>query len=170
MNKNRHTIGLVVALFAGLAFSASAVTTNLTVGGDTDLANKHSGGSYLIEATVDFTEHSTFSTNDVLQVLTVPAGVFVENVGYSVETVEDNTLTFDVGDGSDTDGYIDGADGETLGYGISAFAVQAATNATVVGYTSGKLYTAADTIDVLLNNDADTGKIVIKAWCIDLDD
>jgi len=45
-------------------------------------------------------------------------------------------------------------------------ALAEATPNTIVGFTSGKLYAAADTIDMLFNNTADTAIFEVVAYCI----
>lgn len=97
--------------------------------------------------------------NDIDQLFDVSAGDFVLKAFANVQTAEGGTLTFDVGDGSDVDGYVDGQDGNTTGYAAPIFAATASTGATptitMTGYTGGKLYTAADTVDVKWLNAAD---------------
>jgi hypothetical protein len=117
-------------------------------------------------------KHGDLTATGTTQTFTlpIPAGGVVRGVGFYLETAFDggstNSLTIDVGDGDDPDGYIDG--------------VQIAVDATEVIYAwnngdlvqaadvvnHGKLYTAADTLDILLTgshalNTIDTGKINI---------
>jgi hypothetical protein len=124
-------------------------------------------GFYTLEATVDFSETSR-AANDVLQMLSIPAGTKVIDVTVDVETVEDGG-TFDVGDGADVDGYHDGIDATAAGItSLSLVMVEAAPN-TILGYTNGKEYTAADTIDIkVLGQTFDEAKIRIKAHCLRL--
>lgn len=87
---------------------------------------------------------SAIVTNDVFQLITVPAGAFVNKVHVKVETAEGATCTFDIGDGSTTDGYLDGVEGNAL------TETQSFTADTTEAYGAGKLYTTADTIDLKL--------------------
>lgn len=93
---------------------------------------------------------------DVVEVVNIPAGTHVTAVFAEVLTT-DATMTFDIGDGADPDGYVAAAD--------------AATAATVMGAgtlaSSGKLYTAADTIDLAVpaTKALDTLKVRIYVVC-----
>tara|TARA_Y100000114_G_C11759438_1_gene328714 strand:+ start:2235 stop:2678 length:444 start_codon:yes stop_codon:yes gene_type:complete len=96
------------------------------------------------------------ASSDVWQAITVPAGSIVVAVGAVILTAEGGTLTIDVGDGDDPDGYLDGSNGNTASASYSSI------NGTT-GYSGGRYYAAEDTIDVLANNAADAAKIVV--WC-----
>ena len=122
------------------------------------------GGSYRMVRTLDFNEVNR-SSGDVLQLFNVPANTRVRSIAYKVQTAEGATLTFDIGDGDDVDGYIDGANGNTLNAGgDNSLVLAEAAPPTVLGYSGfGRRYAAADTIDLLLNNDAATAKITVIA-------
>jgi len=102
------------------------------------------------EAVIDFTLNPCIS-GDVVQVLDIPAGAVVTNVGINVITADANTV--DVGDATDPDGWdaavSTGSTGVTLGNGAYA--------------SAGKYYASADTIDLTLTNNMDTGKIGVFA-------
>ena len=85
-------------------------------------------------------------------------------VGLDVTTAEGGTLTVDVGDGSDADGYLDGVNANTAASYATALSLAEATPNTVVGYSNGKYYSAADTIDVKTVNAADTA--VMRLWAL----
>lgn len=87
---------------------------------------------------------SALALNDVFELITVPAGAYVLSVACKVTTVEGGTCTFDVGDDATVDGYLDGVDGNTLAN------VQSFTADTTEAFGAGKLYTAANTIDLKL--------------------
>lgn len=87
---------------------------------------------------------SAIAVNDVFELISIPAGAFVLSVAAKVTTVEGGTCTFDVGDAATVDGYLDGVDGNT------AANVQSFTADTTDAFGAGKLYTAADTIDLKL--------------------
>lgn len=107
------------------------------------------GGGILAvrEATYDFT--AAFVVDDIIQMIPVAIGERVIDLQLIVETDLDTStgVVLDVGDGDDTDRYIDGSTvGQAggfaaLGSGIVTAAAAAALN---------KKYTAADTIDVLV--------------------
>ena len=86
-----------------------------------------------------FTAVTAIALNDVIQMVDVFAGETVHNVVIKTGDLDTGTaLVLDVGDGSDTDYYIDGS---TIG--------QAGGTDTLDANTAPKTYTADDTIDVL---------------------
>ena len=108
---------------------------------------------------------TALASGDVLEVIPVPAKALVMRVGYDVTTAEGATATFDLGDGSDTDGYLNDADLNAVGSGVMALTLASGTPNTVAGYSNGKYYSAANTIDVLLNNSSiDTA--VVRIWAL----
>jgi hypothetical protein len=108
---------------------------------------------------------TALASGDVLEVIPVPAKTLVMRVGYDVTTAEGATATFDLGDASDTDGYLNDADLNAVGSGVMALTLASGTPNTVAGYSNGKYYSAADTIDVLLNNSSiDTA--VVRIWAL----
>ena len=101
---------------------------------------------------------------DILTALHIPAKTMVLAVGLDVTTVEGGTLTIDVGDGGDPDGFLDVVNGNAAAsYSTSLVLAEAAPN-TVTGYSNGKYYSAADTIDVKTVNAADTA--VMRLWAV----
>lgn len=104
--------------------------------------------------------------NDVLECFKVSKGTEVIAVHTEVVTAEGGTLTYDVGDGDDVDGYLDGVDGNVVGVSRMALALVEAGPNTVLGYSGGKLYTADDTIDLKLLNAADKAVIRLTAYVI----
>ena len=102
---------------------------------------------------------TALAATDVLEVIRVPANTLVTNVALNVTTAEGGTLTVDVGDGDDPDGYIDGVNANAT----AAYIPVAGTAA----YEQGKYYTAADTIDVVTVNAADTAVMMLTAVMID---
>lgn len=94
-----------------------------------------------------------FAAADVIQAVPVFAGELVENVIVKTVTPATNAAVIGVGDGTDPDGYF--ANTTAVGTGSSAgAAVQVTAGAyrfTTTNVTSlGKLYTADDSIDVLI--------------------
>lgn len=91
---------------------------------------------------------------DVLQVVGVKAGTYVPYVALQVVTAEGATGTVDVGDGDDTDGFLNNTDINAVGRTASLV-----TTAYSVAVGGGKWYNADDTIDVVVN-DNDTAVAV----------
>ena len=86
-----------------------------------------------------FTATTAIAVNDVIQMVDVFAGETVHNVKIKTTDLDTGTaLVLDVGDGSDTDYYIDGS---TIG--------QAGGSDELDANVAPKTYTADDTIDVL---------------------
>jgi hypothetical protein len=132
-------------------------------------------GLYAVQATLDFTEINSGSgtvQNDIVQLIQIPANTLVLGVSFSVTTASSNMTDFDIGDGTTTDGYIDGASMATVNDGCSWVTTfnEAAPNTTLDGMSLGKFYTAADTIDLKQNTNATvvTGVLKVKAVMIDL--
>lgn len=120
-------------------------TTTLTAGNVGNAAGYPAHD--MIEATYDATEN-VGAAADVFQMIAVPAGTFVHRVFYEV-LAADATQTMNVGDGSDVDGFIAAADVGTAGNkGVTTFALTEGAPNTVTGYSGGKFYSAADTIDI----------------------
>ena len=101
-----------------------------------------------IKQTLD-TSVNNLALNDVANLIPIPANSFVALVRYEVTTVEGGVATFEVGDGADTNGFADAIDANALGEGASGpvSLTEGAPN-TVTGYSGGKYYATADTIDL----------------------
>ncbi|MFQ5592335.1 MAG: hypothetical protein ACE5HE_14330 [Phycisphaerae bacterium] len=89
-------------------------------------------------------------TNTTVHAITVPAGSFVPPYGvtlYVAEVFAGGTPSLDVGDGSDTDGWVDTTDVTETTAGCYS-----GTEANTGAYAAtGKVYTAEDTIDVVVS-------------------
>ncbi len=127
-----------------------------------------------MEVTLDFAKiaaarsaagATALASGDVLEVIPVPAKSLVMRVGYDVTTAEGATATFDLGDGSDADGYLNDVDLNSVASGVMALALTEGTPNTISGYSNGKYYSAADTIDITLNNNA-INVAVVRLWAL----
>lgn len=95
--------------------------------------------------------------NDTAAVINIPAGTLIQAVHWEVVTAEGAARNFAIGDGSDTDGFITTTTANSVASGVSALAGLVAGGAgdpandplVVTGYSSGKYYSAADTLDIL---------------------
>ncbi len=76
---------------------------------------------------------TALTSADILEVIKVPAQTLVTHVALEVTTAEGGTLTVDVGDGDNTDGYLDGVNANAT----AAYLTVAGTDA----YEAGKYYT-----------------------------
>jgi hypothetical protein len=167
-NRAKYILTLLVLACGPNLFGA---TITNTVGG---FGLPWSGGKqmYLLEGSVDLSE-VTVASNDTVQVINIPANCKVLSVQYTVDTATstNNVVTFDVGDGSDADGWIADASSTNtaLGWVDSTLAlVFTGTNVvTATGYTEGKLYKADDTIDLHFDdNPGSTGVIKVSAFVV----
>jgi len=104
-----------------------------------------------VTVTGSYTMTAAPALNDVFEMVRVPSGATIINVmltATDIDTDGSPTVVLDVGDGSDTDRYIDGA---TIG---QAGGITAALNVNT-GFLNA--YTAEDTIDVLVQAGPATG-------------
>lgn len=123
---------------------------------------------YLLKGVLDFAAHPV-AASDVVQALSIPAHTLVKGLYWRVLTAEGATCTATIGDGSDPDGFGAAVNlNSTSTESWSTLALTEGTPNTVTGYTSGKLYTAADTIDLVMGHATDAAKIELKALCVDL--
>jgi hypothetical protein len=139
-------------------------------------ANNAGFPSFVVyENVIDFSKLATAAAqNDVVEALAIPAGTLIQGVQWEVVGAEGASRNFAIGDGSDTDGYVTTTTANTLATGCSALAGVVAGGAgdpandplIVTGYSGGKYYSAADTIDILAvtSGGLTTAKIRVKAF------
>lgn len=107
---------------------------------------------------------TAITTADVLQIISLLAKTWVPVVFVQPTTAEGATMTIDVGDGDDTDGYIN--DGSINATTMLSSLVTTAYSVAVGG---GKFYAADDTIDMIPNNATPATAVVqLFAVCVDL--
>jgi len=111
----------------------------------------------------DSTKRNLAST-DVAEVITIPAGTLILGVVTKIVTAESTaSQTFDVGDGTDPNGWVAAAASDaaagTYVHGGGAYVIATGTSA-----TKGKLYTAADTLDVLSTSGSANDTLVVDIW------
>ena len=144
-----------------------AATIDLTKGGTSKISIAADGGMFILKYSLNFSETGRTAA-DTLQLFNIPAKTLVTHMQYDVITAEGGTFTFDLGDGADPDGFIDGANGNSVGNGVNTLTLVEAAPPTILGYGLGKYYSATDTLDILINDTVDTGVMVVRAICIDL--
>lgn len=127
-----------------------------------------------VEVTLDFpaitaarsaASATALASGDVLEILPLPAKTVVLRVGVDVTTAGTGSLTLDIGDGSDPDGYLDGVAADAVGSFCSALALAEGAPNTIVGYSNGKYYSAADTLDIKLVGYV-PGNLVCRVWAL----
>jgi hypothetical protein len=147
-------------------------TKNLTLGGTTALP-AFAAGLKRISNTIDFSKAAnTTADGDVAQVLNIPAGCLVLAAGWEIVKAEGGAAAGTYGDGADVDGYHGTFNGNaTAGtVVVSTLALAEAAPNTVSGYTAGKLYATADTIDLVTTNALDAAIVKFFAIVVPLTD
>lgn len=153
-------------------------TFNLAVGGNAALPAVRSGEQYIVEKLFDATKQN-LAQNDIAQLINIPAQTWVPLVQWEVETVEGGARNFSIGDGVNAAGFVPSTSANALASGVSgplagstntSDAGAAADPLVVTGYSGGKYYAAADTIDLTaLTAGGLTGaKIRVKAVMVPL--
>lgn len=108
---------------------------------------------------------AALAANDIVEVLRIPAKTFVMRAGIDVTTADGTALTLHLGDGSDDDGYVTSLNGNAVGSATNAFTLTEAAPNTVTGYSGGKYYSAADTIDIKMIT-APLDAAVLTVWAV----
>lgn len=95
---------------------------------------------------------------DVMEIIPVPAGTIVSNVGMSVTTAAGVTSTISIGDGSAAAGYLAATSANATG--ISGGVPVLASGAFAPTLSGGKAYAANDTIDITLGTAVPAAAVV----------
>lgn len=112
------------------------------------------GGAQKVSVYKEYTFLAAPALNDVVQMVKVPSGAIVTNVVLGADDLDTNgtpLIVLDVGDGSDTDRFIDGATSAQAGGTSAALAGTAGS----FGYQ----YSADDTVDILVQVAPATGAV-----------
>ncbi len=150
MKKIITLVALICLLLVGFVVAG---TIDLTVGGTVGYPYSRAGMCYTLIASNDFSS-TTGAVNDVIQMINIPANSYVQNVEADV-TAMGATLKLDIGDGTTTNQYHAALDGNS-------------TAKTMPATTVAKLYTVADTIDVIPANNYTGGVLVLRAIVWDM--
>ena len=92
------------------------------------------------------------SVDGVIELFKIPKGALVTSVSIYVATIEDSAATLTLGDGADPDGFLAGVDATAQILTKSDKPI----NAALFAAKGGKVYAAADTIDLVTTADLDT--------------
>ena len=132
--------------------------------------------AHRVEITLDFPKIiaaraaaglTALAASDILEVIPIPAGSIVSNVGMVVTTAAGLTSTLSIGDGSAAAGYL--AATSVNATGTSGGVPVLASGAFAPTLSGGKAYAAADTIDVTLGTAVPAAAVVrVFAVLIDL--
>lgn len=109
------------------------------------------GSFKTLEAIVDFSKITSalVAANEVVEAIPIEANTMVLGVRAEVLVVEGAARNFGIGDGAGTSAYITTQSANSLAEFHTALLLTEAAPNTVTGYTNGKYYAAADTIDIL---------------------
>lgn len=126
---------------------------------------------YVISNTIDMAAIAGLATGDTIQALNVEAGTLVKKVLVKIDTALVGTSgSVTVGDGTDADGWdttvdLKGAAGTVSQTQLAL--TEGTPNTLVDAFAAGKVYTAADTIDLVLTSNTVTtyGKVTVIALC-----
>lgn len=141
--------------------------TDRTKGSTAAIAATDLGKVVVIENIVDYRENP--STNgEACNVINVPAGTLVLTAGAEVLRAEGGTAAGTLGDGDGATGFLATLDANATGLKHRGLTLTEATPNTVTGYSAGKLYTAADTIDHVTTNGLDNALIRYFALCVNV--
>lgn len=166
----KKIISSLVSLFAVAGVATAATYTNFQGSASASgLPASAKGGTYVLESTFDCANQNLAAADKVVM-LTIPAGTFVQNVGYVLTTRETTaSATINVGDSSSTSTWVSATSitngGAAYSWVIGAHGT-ANTNSGVV--TLGKLYTAADYVTIQPQTAAVKAKLTVKAICVPL--
>jgi len=128
-----------------------------------------------VELTLDFPKiiaarsaagATALAASDVMEIIPIPAGTIVSNVGMVVTTAAGVTSTISIGDGSAAAGYLAATSANATG--TSGGVPVLSSGAFAPTLSGGKLYSAADTIDVKLVGYV-PGNLVCRVWALVVD-
>jgi hypothetical protein len=101
---------------------------------------------------------TALAASDVLEVLPIPAGTLVTNVGMVVTTAAGVTSTIAIGDGSAAAGYLAATSANAAG--TSGGVPVLSSGAFAPTLSGGKVYAAADTIDITIGTAVPAAAVV----------
>lgn len=123
--------------------------------------------THLVEIVLDFPKiiaaraaagATALAASDVVEVLPIPAGTLVTNVGMSVTTAAGVTSTIAIGDGSAAAGYLAATSANSTG--VSGGVPVLSSGAFAPTLSGGKVYAAADTIDITIGTAVPAAAVV----------
>lgn len=101
---------------------------------------------------------TALAASDVLEVIPIPAGTIVSNVGMEVTTAAGVTSTLSIGDGASAVGYLAATSVNSVAWSGGVPVLSAGAFAPTL--SGGKLYSAADTIDVTIGTAVPAAAVV----------
>ena len=141
---------------------------DFTKGGGVEMAWRGPRGLSTQQLTIDFSKTPATSA-EVLALFNVAKNTYVFKVFALCTTVEGGAANLDIGDGADVDGFLVDFNVNSLGAATNTLALTEGTPNTVTGYSNGKFYAAADTIDAIPSADLDAAVVTFTVVFIQLD-
>lgn len=123
--------------------------------------------AYKLSKTIDFAK-TNVAQSDVLQLFDIPAKTIIKAVVVDVLTAEGGTATGDIGDGDGSAGFLSNVNLNSVASTCSGLALTEGTPNTITGYSNGKYYSAADTLDLTCDHALDAAKIKVTVFCFDM--
>ena len=131
--------------------------------------NKELAGQDNISRIAISEEFDLASTSGTYPVIHVPQGTYVTNVQILVTVViVAGSMDIDIGDGDDVDRYADAWAAATGALALGSIIDCPCGGVDGRGVTSGRYYAAADTIDIITNTVATSGKVRLLVHCTKL--
>lgn len=166
MKKYHIYSAIVAALFVASSLFAADIDNRA---GTTGYSWKDASRTFVLENTLDLSANTAL-TNQVYNLIQITAPAFVQAVYWSVTEAAGASTLFEIGDGSDTDGFVASTSltNVTSGFSLPSYS---SNGSNTVGYSSGKYYSANDTIDLKsVGNIPTDGTIVVKVIVVNLED
>ena len=101
---------------------------------------------------------TALAASDVMEIIPIPAGTLVSNVGMAITTAAGVTSTISIGDGSAAAGYLAATSANATGTSGGVPVLSAGAFAPTL--SGGKVYAAADTIDITLGTAVPAAAVV----------
>jgi len=101
---------------------------------------------------------TALAASDVMEIIPIPAGTLVSNVGMVITTAAGVTSTISIGDGSAAAGYLAATSANATG--TSGGVPVLSSGAFAPTLSGGKVYAAADTIDITLGTAVPAAAVV----------
>ena len=101
---------------------------------------------------------TALAASDVMEIIPIPAGTIVSNVGMVVTTAAGVTSTISIGDGGAAAGYLAATSANATG--TSGGVPVLSSGAFAPTLSGGKVYAAADTIDITLGTAVPAAAVV----------
>jgi hypothetical protein len=153
---NACLAGALMMLLVAASLQAVTITDYTGDGGTTKLSANSMGRLSVLERKVTCST-VPMAANDVYQLFDIPPNTLVFAVSWEVETTNNVTATFDIGDDTNPDGFINSASANAVTSGCSVLS------------SAGKFYSATDTIDLTAQAGLTNLVMYVRAVCVQVE-